>query len=951
MKCCILILFPFAAWALPQSPEVIAGSLHCTLKSSEVLELSVSDKVMIDWQSFSIEEGESVRFVQPHEMSVVINRVMSSEPSRLMGQLQSNGQMALVNTNGILVGRSGQIDTGRLIASSLPIKLDCFLNEGKWAFEGFNAAKVINMGTIRAKEAILVGSEVEHFGRLDCTKSVGVIAAGQLELKESDFRFAADWKAPTKVAICGTVLAPGGEIYVLGEQVRLENGSLLDVSSSIAGGQIYVGGDRQGKQAAALWTYLDDTATIRADGMGDGSGGSVVLYGGEGTLCLGSISARGGKGGFVEVSGKNQMDFRWKVDVSSHLGSPGELLIDPTNIVITNAGPFTPVVFGVPTSWGALTNPVTIDSVALSTFLNTTGSVTITTNVLPDPGAVGTIQLLSPLAWTLPNASLSLIANSDLTINADIKPTGNGAVLSLTSLNTNVLVAATATQSAEVELQGQYVGTAVNVSAPNGQLLMISQPGFKSHIHSQNTTASGNVVINTQGLEMLVNSTNANPSNVELRSYRGDILIDTGAGDIFLQAGEGDSLSLFGGVNINAGQDSSSNVYGGEVTIRGHNLFGLATPSVLGQGNVSINSFQLLPTSQGNLNVTLSGNLLIQSGIGDFASSNIGAFGGGETNVTVAGNLDLVSLATQPLANFTVAAIGTGFGAGTGVTNVSVGGHLTLQGGSQTGGGFSFATIISAGNANVTVGGTALLQSGTPSVPSVAFASITSNFGNVNFSANQISLVGTATGTPAQVSAPMGSVNILSNSDISLVNSHFTANTDVIAKAGTNFTLSNASSVQTSVGPITLVTDNLFPNAPRMGSGAFVIDDTSFVDASGNLISIYTSQQGYNQISPLATFNGFFFIPGTLFANTAEEVWCTYFPNGLTTFPFTIFYKNCLVQAATQATLIITEFLWDMQSQLPGWEERFHLDEEPYFLRRTERHRINQPKSYLLLGI
>jgi filamentous hemagglutinin family protein len=60
----------------------------------------------IDWQSFSISAGSSVRFNQPGSTSLSINRVVGGNPSAILGNLSSNGRLVLVNPSGITVGSS-----------------------------------------------------------------------------------------------------------------------------------------------------------------------------------------------------------------------------------------------------------------------------------------------------------------------------------------------------------------------------------------------------------------------------------------------------------------------------------------------------------------------------------------------------------------------------------------------------------------------------------------------------------------------------------------------------------------------------------------------------------------------------------------------------------------------------------------------------------------------------
>ena len=103
---------------------------------------------------------------------------------------------------------------------------------------------------------------------------------------------------------------PGGTVHLLGEQVGLFDGALVDVSGETGGGSVLVGGDFQGnnpniKNAKA--TYMDAGATIIADTLSKGDGGTAIVWSDNTTRAYGKISARGGDaggdGGLIETSG------------------------------------------------------------------------------------------------------------------------------------------------------------------------------------------------------------------------------------------------------------------------------------------------------------------------------------------------------------------------------------------------------------------------------------------------------------------------------------------------------------------------------------------------------------------------------------------------------------------------------------------------------------------------
>ena len=83
---------------------------------------------IINWQSFSIAPGELTRFVQQNASSSVLNRITGQNPSQILGALQSNGKVFLINPNGIVFGANSRVDVNGLVASSLNLTDADFLS-------------------------------------------------------------------------------------------------------------------------------------------------------------------------------------------------------------------------------------------------------------------------------------------------------------------------------------------------------------------------------------------------------------------------------------------------------------------------------------------------------------------------------------------------------------------------------------------------------------------------------------------------------------------------------------------------------------------------------------------------------------------------------------------------------------------------------------------------------
>jgi filamentous hemagglutinin family protein len=132
----------------------------------------------------------------------------------------------------------------------------------------------------------------------------------------------------------------GGDIKLLGHDIVLL-GASVDASGVNGGGTILVGGDFHGSNPAvpnAATTGINFSTTLKADATQNGDGGKLVVWSDKDTRFYGTASARGGaqsgNGGFMEISGRENLTMGGFADAGAPKGTPGTLLLDPKNIII-----------------------------------------------------------------------------------------------------------------------------------------------------------------------------------------------------------------------------------------------------------------------------------------------------------------------------------------------------------------------------------------------------------------------------------------------------------------------------------------------------------------------------------------------------------------------------------------------------------------------------------------
>lgn len=321
--CVLLVLSAQAVLANPLNPTVVNGQASFAT-TGNALTVTNTPGTIINWQGFSIGAREITRFNQQSAASAVLNRVISNNPSSILGALQSNGRVFLVNPNGIVFGAGATVDVAGLVASSLNLSNADFL-AGRYNFTQVpGAANISNAGNITAQtggQIFLIAANVENTGvitapngeillaaghsvdlvntsnpnlRVNITAPAGdatnvgqlIASAGSLGLFGTIVRnsgqVSADsatmqggkivFKAIQRTEVAGTVTSngnTGGTIQALGNQVGVMDGATVTANGTQGGGTVLIGGDYQGKNPDvpnAQITYVAPTASISADG-------------------------------------------------------------------------------------------------------------------------------------------------------------------------------------------------------------------------------------------------------------------------------------------------------------------------------------------------------------------------------------------------------------------------------------------------------------------------------------------------------------------------------------------------------------------------------------------------------------------------------------------------------------------------------------------------------------
>lgn len=391
-----------SAYANPTGMSVVAGQATAQTMGN-LMQITNTPGAILNWQQFNIDVGQTTQFIQQNAASQVFNRVTGGDVSQILGTLQSNGQVFLINPAGVFFGQGAVVDTAGFLASTLAAS-DTDLLNGHLRFNDSTgtAGNIVNQGSLTTHSGgsiVLLAPSIENSGIIHAdgevllaaghsvtivdmkhptigltvasksgdkavnlgqiisknaslfshlVKNSGVVEATSAQVGEGGVvRFIAQGDA----LVGGQVLAEstqgqGGEIDITGQRVAVLSGARISADGATGGGTVHVGGGWKGQDdslANSQQTVVQANTHISANATVNGNGGEVVVWADGHTAVDSEVQAKGGalggNGGRVETSGKQSLAVNVAANTSAANGQAGQWLIDPANLTITDVIP------------------------------------------------------------------------------------------------------------------------------------------------------------------------------------------------------------------------------------------------------------------------------------------------------------------------------------------------------------------------------------------------------------------------------------------------------------------------------------------------------------------------------------------------------------------------------------------------------------------------------------
>ncbi len=179
-----------------------SGAAAAQISGSTLTVNQSTARAVIEWNSFNIGNQAAVVFNhQQGASSATLNRIVGTEQSIINGALSAQGQVYIINGNGVLFGRDANINVGALVASALDISNDVFERgltslvardestspEAAFAWRG-DATKFRNtmvkveegakLRTTAGGRVLLLAPKVDNAGRIETPEGQTILAAG-----------------------------------------------------------------------------------------------------------------------------------------------------------------------------------------------------------------------------------------------------------------------------------------------------------------------------------------------------------------------------------------------------------------------------------------------------------------------------------------------------------------------------------------------------------------------------------------------------------------------------------------------------------------------------------------------------------------------------------------------------------------------------------------------------
>ena len=305
--------------ALPSQGTITSGQATLDYTTSNELHIQQNtQRTVINWESFNIGTDALTEFHQPNSSALAVNRVtgVNTDPTQILGQLKANGQIVVLDRNGVIFGENSRVDVSAIVVSTGDIDTNALNDNGPVVIDHIAGdGSIVNHGTITVSNAGLAafvaptainnGIITARLGRVQMgagsQATIDLYGDGLMELQ-------LDEGTQQTLANNGIINAAGGLVQIeaaaakdIVDNLVLNTGIIVANAAEIgdAGGRIILYAEGSNKTTANGGSLTVNQGALLASGYDqDQRGGSVEVLGDVVVLTQDSlIDTSGAKGG------------------------------------------------------------------------------------------------------------------------------------------------------------------------------------------------------------------------------------------------------------------------------------------------------------------------------------------------------------------------------------------------------------------------------------------------------------------------------------------------------------------------------------------------------------------------------------------------------------------------------------------------------------------------------
>lgn len=227
-----LVVAPCAASAAPSGGDVVGGQVTIQQQAEVTNITQSSQRAAIDWTSFDVAKNETVNFLQPNADAALLNRVVGSSTSQIFGNMNANGHIYIVNSNGINIYDSANINVNGLHLSTADVSPAAFMSSG-FSSIAAGSGNIVMSGNIKAGNVVVIDGarNITISGTIDASAAING-NGGTITIIADKTDGTLDVTGAKLFACGGSVSGDGGFVETSGKDILGLDNSVIKTSTN-----------------------------------------------------------------------------------------------------------------------------------------------------------------------------------------------------------------------------------------------------------------------------------------------------------------------------------------------------------------------------------------------------------------------------------------------------------------------------------------------------------------------------------------------------------------------------------------------------------------------------------------------------------------------------------------------------------------------------------------------